>query len=222
MPIGRDRRDGGRSFAVIPLGSADEGRLRVISGPPPTTSISYCACFTIARRLTPPGSDGTQYVYSGTASGTVISNGAYQDAFGTTSLTSVSSGGVEIVESGATANSTTVLSGGEIVVYSGATVNGLVLSSGAIELLVSSGSIFPAAAVHRGATATKNSAEVTTPQSSTATPAAEATVAHLIHAMASFDAGREGQGALFESVSGGAFHVESGTLATDHQLSRQH
>jgi hypothetical protein len=34
--------------------------------------------------------------------------------------------------------------------------------------------------------------------------------------MASFDAGSADQGALFDPVSGGAFHVESSTLAAEH------
>jgi autotransporter passenger strand-loop-strand repeat protein len=169
-------------------------------------------------------SGGTQYVYSGTASGTVISNGGYQDAYGATSLTTVSSGGVEIVESGATANRTTVLSGGEIVEYYGATVTSLTSNTGAIVVVLSSGGIFPAAAVFEGATASpKGTSSLTAPvSSSAAAPAAEVTLAHLIHAMASFDEGPDSQGALFESVSGGAFQVESGTLAPDHHPLTHH
>jgi hypothetical protein len=56
----------------------------------------------------------------------------------------------------------------------------------------------------------------------TAPAAAEVTVAHLIQAMASFNAGRESQGALFESVSGGGFREESATLAADHHPSTHH
>jgi len=149
-------------------------------------------------------SGGIQYVYSGTASGTVISNGGYQDVFDATNIATVSSGGIQIVESGATANSTTVLSGGEIVVYSGATVSNLVLSSGATELLLSSGGIFPAGAFVKDAAP------------------AEVTVAHLIQAMASFDVGSDGHGAVFESVSGGGFHEDSAALAADHHRLTHH
>jgi len=165
-------------------------------------------------------SGATQYVYSGVASASVVSNGGYQDDFATTTNTTVSSGGIEIVESGGTANSTTVLSGGEIVVYYGATVNGLNLSSGGTELMLSSGGIFPTgAAVRRGATAKKNAAVL---GASTASASAETTVANLIQAMASFNAGSANDGALFESVSGGGFHEETGRLAASHASLIQH
>jgi hypothetical protein len=114
-----------------------------------------------------------------------------------------------------------VLSGGEIVVYSGATVNNLVLSSGGTELLLSSGGIFPAAAI-RGAATQKSVSPLTAQGSSTAPVAAEVTVAHLIQAMASFNAGTASEAALFESVSGGAFHVDSSTLAPDHHPLTHH
>jgi autotransporter passenger strand-loop-strand repeat protein len=166
-------------------------------------------------------SGATQYVYSGTANGTLVSNGAYQDAFDTTSLTMVSSGGVEIVESGATANSTTVLSGGEIVVYSGATVNGLILSSGATEVLLSSGGVFADAAAIRGGAFVPALSPAMKSASAAASPA-EVTVAHLIHAMASFGAGAQSPGALFDTGSAGALAVASATLAVDHHLLTHH
>jgi autotransporter passenger strand-loop-strand repeat protein len=122
------------------------------------------------------------------------------------------------VESGATANSTTVLSGGEIVLYYGATVNNLALNSGATELILSSGGIFtPAAIVNGGASQKSNSSQGAPVAATVGTTAAQ-----LIQAMASFNAGSESQGALFESVSGGAFHVDSATLATDHHPSMHH
>lgn len=40
--------------------------------------------------------------------------------------------------------------------------------------------------------------------------------AHLIQAMASFNPGPGGHGALFESVSGGVLHIDSGMLAPEH------
>jgi autotransporter passenger strand-loop-strand repeat protein len=67
--------------------------------------------------------------------------------YGTASSTTVSSGGIEIVESGGYATGTTVLSGGEIVVYDGATVSGLTVSSGGSEVFVSSGGYFSADSV---------------------------------------------------------------------------
>jgi autotransporter passenger strand-loop-strand repeat protein len=157
-------------------------------------------------------SGGVQYVSSGTASGTIVSNGGYQDDFGTTSLTTVSSGGIEIVESGATANSTTVLSGGEIVEYYGATLNNPVLSSGAIVVVLSSGGIFPGAAVIKGGVSSPKAAPAAATE-----PASEVTVAHLIQAMASFNAGGESHGALFESVSGAAILDSSTALTVDRR-----
>jgi autotransporter passenger strand-loop-strand repeat protein len=169
-------------------------------------------------------SGGAQYVYSGTASASVISNGGYQDVYDTASSTTVSSGAIEIVESGATASNTTVLSGGEIVVYYGANVSGLTVSTGGTELMLSSGGVFTEGAVLlRGGHATRDLATRVMPEVNVTAPAtAEVTVAHLIHAMASFDAGRSSDGSLFESVSGGALHEESGTFATDHHRLARH
>jgi hypothetical protein len=80
----------------------------------------------------------------------------------------------------------------------------LVLSSGATELLLSSGAIFAADEVVKGAVP------------------AEVTVAHLIQAMASFNVGSNSQGALFESVSGGGFHEDTAALAANDHRQTHH
>jgi autotransporter passenger strand-loop-strand repeat protein len=167
-------------------------------------------------------SAGAQFVYAGTASSTVISAGGYQDVYDTTSVTLVSSGGVQIVESGAAANSTTVLAGGEIVVYYGASVSGLTVSNGGTELLLSSGQVFTEGAMmlHDAAsasdTAQSTNIDALIDKDSASPPPVEVTVQHLIQAMATFDATRPSEGALFESVSGGAVYQEAGTLAHEH------
>jgi len=92
------------------------------------------------------------------------------------------------------------LSGGEIVVYAGANVTGLTVSSGGTELILSSGETFAPAAQLNGASSI----------------AVDATVDRLIHAMASLEIGSAGQGAWYESVSGGAVHLQSAMLAPEH------
>jgi hypothetical protein len=90
----------------------------------------------------------------------------------------------------------------------------LVFNSGAAELLLYSGGIFPAGASIRGAGTRKRcyAARIACEFYSV-----EVVVAHLIQAMTSFNAeanaGGSSQGALFESVSGGTFQVDSATLA---------
>src|SRR6185437_6270978 len=70
---------------------------------------------------------------------------------GSATSTTVSSGGIEIVESGGSASGATVLSGGEIVIYDGATVSGLTVSSGGNEVFVSSGGFFSPDSVQHAA-----------------------------------------------------------------------
>jgi autotransporter passenger strand-loop-strand repeat protein len=148
----------------------------------------------------------------------VISGGGYQDVYGTTSGATVSSGGIEVVESGATASATTVQSGGEIIIYAGATVSGLVVNGGTV---VSSGGASPAAATQQTAVTYATSASSSVTSSSSATrdlaPTIESTVANLIQAMASFHAGTS-QGALFEPAIGGLWHEETATLVVGHRL----
>jgi autotransporter passenger strand-loop-strand repeat protein len=127
-----------------------------------------------------------------------------------------------------------VLSGGEIEIYAGATVSGLTVSSGGIEVFVSSGATTTATVTATTTAATDQTASVQTnaiqstivDTSATVTAGAvaappgsvvvESTVANLIQAMAGF-AGRAGDGALFESVSGGWLHEDAGTLAAPHR-----
>jgi len=52
-------------------------------------------------------------------------------------------------------------------------------------------------------------------------PTVESTVANLIQAMASFNTGRGGQSALFDSVSGGVLHEDT-ALAQNHRSAVNH
>jgi autotransporter passenger strand-loop-strand repeat protein len=132
--------------------------------------------------------------------------------FGTTSNTTVSSGGIEVVESGGFASGTTVLSGGEIVVYSGATISGLTLSGGTEVFISSGGSVSDEVAAPIRKSAADSVTVATDPY------LLGTAVARLVEAMASFDTRAANQGSLFAPLSGNTLHEDTGTLLETHRL----
>jgi autotransporter passenger strand-loop-strand repeat protein len=205
---------------------------------------------TISSETITSGIDQTVLSGGITQSVGIAANGE-QDVYGTTSNTTVSSGGIEIVASGGTASGTTVLSGGEILVYSGANIVGLTVSSGGSEVIVSSGGGFFAfrapetlqASLHAGAGSSNDPTSPTILRVTADTPAVanssvrpelhegssatgmatvEATVGNLIQAMASFNAGTASQAVLFESVSGGLLTEDPGAVTAPYRPTLHH